>query len=89
MSSPGRGDWSGTEIDLGGPRGPTVTGTANILSAAALARGTTLILGAAREPEIVDLGNFLNSMGARIAGLGTSTIEVAGRGSIGRHEATA
>jgi UDP-N-acetylglucosamine 1-carboxyvinyltransferase len=73
----------GTAIDLGGPRGPTVTGTANILSAAALARGTTQILGAAREPEIVDLGNFLNSMGARIAGLGTSTIEVQGVEALG------
>ena len=73
----------GTKIDLVGPRGPTVTGTANILSAATLARGTTLILGAAREPEIVDLGNFLNSMGARIAGLGTSTIEVRGVEQLG------
>ena len=53
----------GTTIDLGGPRGPTVTGTANVLSAAVLARGTTSIRGAAREPEIVDLGNFLNCHG--------------------------
>ena len=73
----------GTTIDLGGPRGPTVTGTANVLSAAVLARGTTLIRGAAREPEIVDLGNFLNSLGARIDGLGTSTLEVRGVSELG------
>jgi UDP-N-acetylglucosamine 1-carboxyvinyltransferase len=55
-----------------------VTGTANVLSAAVLAEGTTTITGAAKEPEVVDLGNFLNSMGARISGLGTSTIRVIG-----------
>jgi UDP-N-acetylglucosamine 1-carboxyvinyltransferase len=63
---------------MSGPHGPTVTGTANVLSAAVLARGVTTITGAAVEPEIVDLGNFLNSMGARIAGLGTPTIRVTG-----------
>ncbi len=68
----------GATVDLSGPRGPTVTGTANILCAAVLARGATQILAAAREPEIVDLGRLLASMGARIAGLGTSTIEVRG-----------
>lgn len=68
----------GAEIDMAGPRGPTVTGTANVLSAAVLARGRTLIRGAAREPEIVDLGNFLNAMGARIEGLGTSTLCIQG-----------
>jgi UDP-N-acetylglucosamine 1-carboxyvinyltransferase len=73
----------GTAIDLGGPRGPTVTGTANVLSAAVLARGATLIRGAAREPEIVDLGHFLNSLGARIDGLGTSTLEVRGVDELG------
>src|SRR5262249_15341941 len=60
----------GTKIDLVGPRGPTVTGTANVLSAAVLARGETIIHGAAHEPEIVDLGEFLISLGARIDGLG-------------------
>ena len=69
---------TGTTIDLRGPRGPTVTGTANVLSAAVLARGTTTIRGAATEPEVVDLGNFLIAMGARIAGLGTATVEIAG-----------
>jgi len=73
----------GAKIDLAGPRGPTVTGTANVLCAAVLARGTTVLTGAAREPEIVDLGGLLNAMGARIAGLGTSTLEVRGVESLG------
>lgn len=73
----------GTTIDLSGPGGSTVTGTANVLSAAVLARGTTTITGAAREPEIVDLGSFLVSMGARIAGLGTSTIRITGVEQLG------
>jgi UDP-N-acetylglucosamine 1-carboxyvinyltransferase len=68
----------GAEIDLCGPRGPTVTGTANVLSAAVLARGRTAIHGAACEPEIVDLGHMLNSMGARIGGLGTPLLEIEG-----------
>lgn len=68
----------GATVDLAGPHGPTVTGTANVLSAAVLARGTTRIIHAAREPEIVDLGRFLNSLGARISGLGTSIIRVEG-----------
>ena len=54
----------GATINLTGPRGSTVTGTANVLSAATRARGKTVILGAAREPEIVDLGRFLQSLGA-------------------------
>lgn len=65
-------------IDMTGPYGPSVTGTANVLSAATLARGTTTIHGAAREPEIVDLGRFLNSLGARISGLGSTTIQIEG-----------
>jgi len=68
----------GAIIDLCGPRGPTVTGTANILGAAVLARGRTVIRGAACEPEIVDLGRMLNSLGARICGLGTQVIEIEG-----------
>jgi UDP-N-acetylglucosamine 1-carboxyvinyltransferase len=68
----------GARVNLAGIRGPTVTGTANIMSAATLARGTTLIIGAAQEPEIVDLGRFLNHLGARIEGLGTSTLEITG-----------
>jgi len=68
----------GAMIDLCGPRGPTVTGTANVLCAAVLARGRTVIRGAACEPEIVDLGNMLNSLGARVCGLGTPNIEIEG-----------
>jgi len=56
----------------------TVTGTENLLMAAALAEGTTVLENAAREPEVVDLANFLNSMGAKISGHGTDTITVEG-----------
>jgi UDP-N-acetylglucosamine 1-carboxyvinyltransferase len=56
----------------------TVTGTENLMMAACLARGTTLIENAAREPEVVDLANFLNAMGAQISGQGTDTIAVTG-----------
>ncbi|MEA1952586.1 MAG: UDP-N-acetylglucosamine 1-carboxyvinyltransferase, partial [Planctomycetota bacterium] len=68
----------GAEMQLSGPRGPTVTGTANVLCAAATARGRSVLRGAAVEPEVVDLGRFLNALGARIEGLGTPTIEVEG-----------
>ena len=73
----------GARISLAGPRGPTVTGTANVMAAATLARGHTTISGAACEPEIVDLGNFLNAMGAKIEGLGTSIIEITGVEQLG------
>ena len=56
----------------------TVTGTENLLMAATLAAGTTCIENAAREPEVVDLANFLNTMGARIHGAGTDTIVIEG-----------
>lgn len=56
----------------------TVTGTENILMAAALAVGKTVIKNAAKEPEVVDLANFLNKMGAKIVGAGTSTLEIEG-----------
>jgi len=56
----------------------TVTGTENILMAATLARGTTVIENAAQEPEVVDLAQFLASMGAHISGAGTNTITVEG-----------
>jgi UDP-N-acetylglucosamine 1-carboxyvinyltransferase len=69
---------TGATIHLAGPAGPTVTGTANVMSAATLARGTTVLHGAAREPEVVDLGQFLIAMGARIDGLGTSTLTIDG-----------
>ena len=61
----------------------TVTGTENILMAAVLAEGTTLIKNAAREPEVVDLANFLILLGAKISGAGTHTIEVQGVESLG------
>lgn len=57
---------------------PTVTGTENIMMAATLAEGTTLIENAAREPEIVDLADALISMGAKIRGAGDSVIEIEG-----------
>jgi len=57
---------------------PTVTGTENILMAAVLAQGTTVIHNAAREPEIVDLAHFLITLGARIEGAGTSTLVIDG-----------
>ncbi|MGD9721690.1 MAG: UDP-N-acetylglucosamine 1-carboxyvinyltransferase [Pirellulales bacterium] len=81
----------GAQIDLGGPHGPTVTGTANVMSAAVLASGQTVITSAAREPELVDLGHFLNRLGARISGLGSDTIEVTGVDQLGggRHEVIA
>jgi UDP-N-acetylglucosamine 1-carboxyvinyltransferase len=56
----------------------TVTGTENLMMAATLAKGTTIIENAAREPEVVDLANFLNSMGAKITGMGTATLVIEG-----------
>lgn len=61
----------------------TVTGTENILMAAVLAEGATIIKNAAREPEVVDLANFLIQMGAKISGAGTHTIEVEGVEALG------
>ncbi len=68
----------GTEIFLGGRAGSTVLGTANVMMAATLAEGITVIQSAACEPEIVDLANFLNAMGARITGAGSPTITIQG-----------
>jgi UDP-N-acetylglucosamine 1-carboxyvinyltransferase len=56
----------------------TVTGTENLMMAATLANGTTLIENAAREPEVTDLANCLNCMGAKISGAGTDTIVIEG-----------
>jgi UDP-N-acetylglucosamine 1-carboxyvinyltransferase len=56
----------------------TVTGTENIMAAAVLADGTTVIENAAKEPEVVDLATFLNSLGAQIEGAGSSTITIHG-----------
>ena len=56
----------------------TVGGTINVMIAASLAKGTTIIENAAREPHIVDLANFLNTCGAKISGAGTDTIKIKG-----------
>jgi hypothetical protein len=63
---------------LGGRAGPTVLGTANIMMAAVLGEGITVIESAACEPEVVDLANFLNAMGAQISGAGSPTITITG-----------
>ncbi len=68
----------GTEIFLGGNFGSTVLGTANVMSAATLAQGTTIIESAACEPEVVDLANFLIAMGAKITGHGSPRITIEG-----------
>ena len=65
----------GAEIPLGFP---SVGATQNLMMAAVKIPGKTIISNAAREPEIVDLGNFLNKMGAKITGLGTPNIEIEG-----------
>src|ERR1700719_152671 len=69
---------SGAVINLRGKFGPTVLGTDNVMMAAVLTEGTTVIEGAAQEPEVVDLANFLNKMGAKIEGAGTCRIIVEG-----------
>lgn len=61
---------------------PTVGGTENLLMAAALAEGETILENVAREPEVVDLANFLCACGARITGQGTSTIRIKGVSSL-------
>lgn len=68
----------GARIFLGGPFGTTVLGTANVLTAATLAEGRTIIESAACEPEITDLANLLNKMGARVRGAGSPRITVEG-----------
>ena len=68
----------GAEIFLGGAFGSTVLGTANILMAATLAKGRTVIESAACEPEITDLANCLNKMGANIRGIGSPRLTIEG-----------
>jgi UDP-N-acetylglucosamine 1-carboxyvinyltransferase len=60
----------------------TVTGTENLMMAAVLAKGTTIIENAAREPEVVDLANFLNQMGGKIYGAGSDIMEIEGVDSL-------
>lgn len=68
----------GATISLRGKFGSTVLGTDNVMMAAVLAEGTTVIDGAAEEPEVVDLANFLIAMGAKIEGAGTRRIIIEG-----------
>ena len=68
----------GAELFLGGRAGSTVLGTANVMMAATLAEGVTVIESAACEPEVVDVANFLNAMGAKISGAGSPTITITG-----------
>ena len=78
----------GAEIYLGTPFGSSVGGTMNVMLAATLARGRTVIQCAACEPEVVDLAQCLNAMGARISGHGSPTIAIDGVERLGgtRHE---
>jgi UDP-N-acetylglucosamine 1-carboxyvinyltransferase len=69
---------TGSPVFLGGRAGSTVLGTANVIMAAVLAKGVTVIDSAACEPEVVDLVNFLNTMGARISGAGSPTVTITG-----------
>lgn len=68
----------GKEIFMGGPFGSTVLGTANVLMAATLAKGQTIIESAACEPEVTDLARFLNKMGAKISGIGSPHLVIDG-----------
>ena len=68
----------GTKMFLGSVFGSTVLGTANVMMAAVLAQGRTVISNAAREPEVEELATFLNQMGAKISGLGTNILTIDG-----------
>ena len=68
----------GASIFLGGAFGSTVLGTANVMMAATLAEGQTIIESAACEPEVVGLADYLNAMGARVSGAGTPRITIEG-----------
>ncbi len=83
---PASGRLKGNTIFLGGAFGPTVLGTANVMSAAPLAEGTTIIEAAACEPEVVDVARLLNAMGAKIEGAGTPRITIHGVESLGGTE---
>ncbi|MDB5297031.1 MAG: murA [Phycisphaerales bacterium] len=73
-----RGRLKGCRMYLGGAMGPTVLGTINVMCAAALAEGETVLVGAACEPEVTDCANLLNKMGAKITGHGTPEIRIEG-----------
>ncbi|MFC5457069.1 UDP-N-acetylglucosamine 1-carboxyvinyltransferase [Prosthecobacter fluviatilis] len=70
--------FKGGPMNLMGKHGSTVLGTDNVMMAAVLAKGTTIIEGAAAEPEVEDLANFLIKMGAKIEGAGTNRITIEG-----------
>jgi UDP-N-acetylglucosamine 1-carboxyvinyltransferase len=72
------GELRGSSMHLRGKLGPTVLGTDNVMMAAVLAEGVTVIDSAAAEPEVEDLANFLIKMGAKIEGAGTRRIVIAG-----------
>ena len=73
-----KGRLKGCRMYLGGAQGPTVLGTINVMCAAALAEGETVLVGAACEPEVTDCANMLNKMGAKIVGPGTPEIRIEG-----------
>src|SRR3982751_6724754 len=73
-----RGRLKGCHMYLGGAQGPTVLGTINVLCAAALAEGETILVGAACEPEVTDCAELLIKMGAKIKGHGTPEIKIEG-----------
>lgn len=68
----------GASMDLRSAFGSTVLGTINVMMAATLARGGTVINSAAREPEVAEVANFLNACGARIEGVGSDRLEIEG-----------
>lgn len=72
------GGLRGDEVFLAGPYGSTVLGTANVMMAACLAEGRTVIEGAACEPEVADLAHFLTACGARIEGIGSHRLVIDG-----------
>lgn len=72
------GGLTGAQIFLGGPFGSTVLGTDNVMMAAVLANGATIIESAACEPEVADLANCLNAMGAKISGIGSPRLVIEG-----------
>jgi UDP-N-acetylglucosamine 1-carboxyvinyltransferase len=73
-----KGRLKGCRMYLGGAQGPTVLGTINVMCAAALAEGETVLVGAACEPEVTDCAEMLNKMGAKIRGHGTPEIRIEG-----------
>ena len=78
----------GATVNLMGKHGSTVLGTDNVMMAAVLAKGTTIIEGAAAEPEVEDLASFLKKMGAKIEGAGTNRVVIEGVKELGGAEHT-